>query len=189
MSWDARTRQNSRRTRVRRGDARATPLPARRCRVQFFFFFFRTRADSAQSRADSRRIGRNRRNTPIPAPNRPIQAETQKNKRCETHRLDKNLISQSAVFSISILIFSSLSLSGLCAPRHGSLASALHLPSLTQSHSQESQLLTHSHSALRLPSGINLKLSILVFHSSQMLWLLLNVSVIWFFYFLFLFFI
>ena len=39
----------------------------------------------------------------------------------------------------------------------------------------------HTHTLLSLPSGINLKLSILVFHSSHMLWLLLNVSVIvWF---------
>ena len=69
----------------------------------------------------------------------------------------------------------------MCSPIPSRL-SALHLPSLTQSHSQESQLLTHSHFALHLPSGINLKLSILVFHSSHMLWLLLNVSVIWFIY-------
>ena len=130
--------------------------------------------------ANSRQLGLYRAKLPILAPNRPIEAEIQKKKRCKTHRLDKNPISQFVVISILVLIFNSLSLSSLCAPRHGSLASFLRLPSLTQSHSQltltftqshsqESQLSTHSHSALRLPLGINLKLSILVFRSSHML--------------------
>uniref|UniRef100_A0A7N2MXI3 Uncharacterized protein n=1 Tax=Quercus lobata TaxID=97700 RepID=A0A7N2MXI3_QUELO len=47
LCWDARTLQNGRHTRVRRGDARAMPLPARQCRIQFFFFSF----------PDSRRLG------------------------------------------------------------------------------------------------------------------------------------
>ena len=79
FSYTAPTRHFGRRTRVRRGVLRATPLPARRCRVPFFFF-----------RRDKRRFG----------PNRSVSAATtdtgaepadsgrnSKNKRCETHRL------------------------------------------------------------------------------------------------------
>ena len=51
VHWDARTRQNSRHTRVWHGDTRATPLPTHQCCI-FFFFGFPTRANSAQTRAD-----------------------------------------------------------------------------------------------------------------------------------------
>ena len=39
ISWDAWTRQIACRTRVRRDKAWGTPLPVRRCHVQFFLFF------------------------------------------------------------------------------------------------------------------------------------------------------
>ena len=79
MSWDARTRQNSRRTRVRRGDARATPLPARRCRVQNFFFRLApTRLRLGPIPVESGRIGRNFRIGPYreKPPNRSVSGET-----------------------------------------------------------------------------------------------------------------
>ena len=116
--------------------------------------------------ADSGRIGPYRLQPPILAPNRPIQVEIQKkknkNKRCETqrlaeikkikkrckmHRLDKNnktlyLRPQSAALShFSLLIFSSLSLSGLYAPRHGSLP-LLSISPRTQSHTHTISLTT-----------------------------------------------
>ena len=115
--------------RVARGVALASDMTmreGRRCQrvgvvAKFFFFFFSQlapmRCKLQPIHADSGRIGRNL----------PIQVKIQKKK--------KKPFSQSAVISISILIFSSLSLSGLCAPRHGSLASALCLPFLTQYHS------------------------------------------------------
>ena len=185
FSYTAPTRHFGRRTRVRRGVLRATPLPARRAVFLFSFYRYRRRTGRFRPKFKKQKV----RNAPF---GWNLKLKKKKKKVAKTHRLDKNPISQSTV-----LIFSSLSLSGLCAPRHGSLASALRLPSLTltQSHSQESQLSTHSHSALHLPSGINLKLSILVFHSSYMLWLLLNASItqcvcdlIFFFFFFFFFF-
>ena len=46
---------------AQRGDARGTPLPARRTASSFFFFFVSgfalTHADSAPTRADSHRTG------------------------------------------------------------------------------------------------------------------------------------
>ena len=139
------------------------------CSFSFLFF--------GAIRADSGRIGPYRPQPPIPAPNRPIQAEIQKtkNKRCETHRLDKNPISQSTV-----LIFSSFSPS-LVFVLHAtalwpllSVSPLLHNLTLKSLNSQ----LTHT-----LLSVSHQVLSILVFHSSHMLWLLLNVSVICFFLF------
>ena len=97
----------------RRGVRRATPLPARGCRVPFLFFFS---ARYAPIRAESVRIGHNHRYRRRTGRFRP-KFKKQENKRCETHRLaeikiksckthrlDKNPISQSTV-----LIFSSFS--------------------------------------------------------------------------------
>ena len=64
FTWDARTRQNGRRTRVRRGDARGTPLPAHQTASSVFFRF--------QIHADSRRFGSDARWF---APNRIVSAE------------------------------------------------------------------------------------------------------------------
>ena len=114
--------------RVARGVALASDMTmreGRRCQrvgvmSMFFFFFFTTRTDAVQTPANSRRLG----------PYREKPADSSQNSKKK-----KKPFSQSAVISISILIFSSLSLSGLCAPRNGSLASALCLPFLTQYHS------------------------------------------------------
>ena len=40
VTWDARTQQTSRRTRVRRGEARGSPLLARRTASSFFILFY-----------------------------------------------------------------------------------------------------------------------------------------------------
>ena len=63
-------RQNGRHTHVRHGDVRATPLPARWCRVLFFFFFLVLRL--VPTRADLHRLG----------PNRSVLGKT-----AETHRI------------------------------------------------------------------------------------------------------
>ena len=63
ISWDAWTRQIACHTRVRRDKAWGTPLPVRRCHVQFFLFFifiiffFTTHADATQTRANVHWIG------------------------------------------------------------------------------------------------------------------------------------
>ena len=51
VTWDARTQQTSRCTRVRRGDARGTPLLARRTASRFFFFSFRDTHQLASTRS------------------------------------------------------------------------------------------------------------------------------------------
>ena len=189
-------------------NAWGTLLLARLCYVQlflfiyYFFFRFTTHANArgiGLIRANSGRIG------PIDGSHRyPRQSidssrNWKKKKRCEMHHLAEIIIKGAKctvwtkttkpyiIFSpqlshFSLLIFSSLSLFGLSSlcsmPRLA--ASALRLPSLTQSHSHTHTIsLTSSatHSQVS-SSSINLKLSILVFHSSHMLWLLLNVSVI-----------
>ena len=115
--------------RVARGVALASDMTmreGRRCQrvgvmSKFFFFFFH----------NSHRCGANSSQF---TPTRAVSGETCRFK-SKFKIQKKKPFSQSAVISISILIFSSLSLSGLCAPRHGSLASALCLPFLTQYHS------------------------------------------------------
>ena len=71
-------RQNGRRTRVRRGDARGTPLPARRTASSFFFFFrFRIRADSRRFSSNARPLTPNRTDSRRFGPNRIVSAEYQ----------------------------------------------------------------------------------------------------------------
>ena len=122
FSYTAPTRHFGRRTRVRRGVLRATPLPARRCRVPFFFF-----------RRDKRRFG----------PNRSVSAATtdtgaepadsgrnSKNKRCETHRLaeikNKKKIAKRTVWTKTLYLSLQFSSSALSP----SLVFALHATAL-----------------------------------------------------------
>ena len=98
-TYEARTRRQRSRTRVRRGDARGTLLPACRatsCHV-FFFFFFPTTCDDLRRRgSDSVRfalncaesgyishIGRNRQNGRFR-----MKFKKKKKRRCETHCLN-----------------------------------------------------------------------------------------------------
>ena len=153
----------------------AMPLPACRCCILFFFFLVSrlapTRRRLKPIRTESGHISRNhwyRRRT-----NR-FRPKFKKKKKVQNAPFGQKpyiLVSQFTSHLQTSALSHSLPLWSLCStPRR---LTSLRLPSLTQSHSQESQLSTHSHShsALCLPSGINLKLSILVFHSSHMLWL------------------
>ena len=88
ISWDARTRLQRRRTRVRCGDVRGTSLTTRRCHIchMVSFFFLPTCTNAAKTRpdlcwiglicADSGRIGWNHWNGLFKL-KRPIQAEIQ----------------------------------------------------------------------------------------------------------------
>ena len=93
-TYDAPTRQNGRQTRVRLRVQWATPLPARQCRVLFFFFFW------FPIRADSRQLGSTCTESDQFALNRSVSAKTHhtgakpadsgqnsKKKRCKMHRL------------------------------------------------------------------------------------------------------
>ena len=155
----------------RRGVRRATPLPARGCRVPFLFFFS---ARYAPIRAESVRIGHNHRYRRRTGRFRP-KFKKQKNKRYETHRLAeikiKNKKLQNAPFGqkpyisvhsshlqLSLPLWSLCStprLSGLCSP--SPLSHNLTLKSLNSQ-------LTHT-----LFSVSPQVLSIVVFHSSHML--------------------
>ena len=165
-----------------------------RAASSFFFFCFTTCVDTRKIRSirtNQGQIGPYRSQPPIPTPTGQFNPKfKKKKKRCETHHLAEIIIKGAKrtvwtkttkpyiIFSpqlshFSLLIFSSLSLFGLSSlcstPRLA--ASALRLPSLTQSHSHTHTIsLTSSatHSQVS-SSSINLKLSILVFHSSHML--------------------
>ena len=174
---------------LRRGVRRATPLPARGCRVPFLFFFS---ARYAPIRAESVRIGHNhryRRRTGRFRPkfkkqkkqkvrNAPFGWNKNKNKKsCKTHRLDKNPISQSTV-----LIFCSFYPSLVFVLHATALWPLLSVSPLSHNLTLKSLNSQLTHTLLSVSPQV---LSILVFHSSHMLWLLLNVSVICFFYFLY----
>ena len=147
----------------RRGVRRATPLPARRCRVPFLFFF-------------SVRIGHNHRYRRRTGRFRP-KFKKQKNKRCETHRLaeikikNKNKKLQNAPFGQKpyISVHSShlqLSLSLVLVLHATALWPLLSVSPLSHNLTLKS---LNSQLTLTLLSVSPQVLSILVFDSSHML--------------------
>ena len=165
-----------------------------RAASSLFFFCFTTCVDTRKIRSirtNQGQIGPYRSQPPIPTPTGQFNSKfKKKKKRCETHHLAEIIIKGAKctvwtkttkpyiIFSpqlshFSLLIFNSLSLFGLSSlcSTPWLAAFALRLPSLTQSHSHTHTIsLTSSatHSQVS-SSSINLKLSILVFHSSHML--------------------
>ena len=154
----------------RRGVRRATPLPARRCRVPFLFFFS---ARYVPILAESVRIGHNHRYRRRTGRFRP-KFKKQKNKRCETHRLAEiknKKVTKRTVWTKTLYLSPQFSSSALSP----SLVFVLHAtalwPLLSVSPLSHNLTLKSLNSQLThtLLSVSPQELSILVFHSSHML--------------------
>ena len=132
-TYDAPTRQNGRRTRVRLRVQWATPLPARQCRVLFFFFF--SGSLYALIRTNLGRLALNRTNLrwispyqpkhTIPVPYQLIQAKIQKKKKVQNAPFGRNnktlnyltwFILQSSALSHSLCSIAPQSRSALGSP-------------------------------------------------------------------------
>ena len=161
-TYDAPTRQNGRQTRVRLRVQWATPLPARQCRVLFFFFsgslyaLIRTNLGRlALNRTNLRWIGPYQPKHTIPVPNRLIQAKIQKKKKVQNAPFGRN---NKTLNYLTWFILQSSALSDSLCSLVPSRLFALCLHSLTDALSHSLRAKTHSHSPI-LCMTLDLKLT------------------------------